>query len=144
VEKGAVVTVGRLIKTCDATDGTNVPADFWQGVMGRTSTGTYVLFQELALSLAMAQGGLDTIYVTGGVFHGTATTAFYYARPQDDLRTTAEGNTAQTAFVEFCDGAMNAIMLLAAIEITMGEVQDAADRLDDLYEIYLPLEESFE
>jgi hypothetical protein len=141
VEAGAVAAVSRLIKTCVATDGTNVPADFWQGIMGyrgATSTGAYVLFQDPALSLAMGPGGLDTVYVVGGVFKGTADTAFYYARPQDDL--SPNGGT----FTEFSNGVMNAIALLTVIEITMGEVQDAADRLDDLYEIYLPYEQSFE
>lgn len=142
VERGAVTTVNNLVKQCTATDGTNAPTDFWKPIMGYrgadTSTGAYVLAQDIALSLAMAPYGLDTVYAAGGVLHGTADSLFYYARPQDDL--SADGGI----FTEFSDGAMEAISLLAVIEITMGEVDDAADRLDDLYDIYGAMEDSFE
>ena len=138
LDSGAILSVGNLVKQCVATDPSNAPDDFYRVIGGLNATNKWVLDEEIDLSLALAQAGFDTIYSVGGVIHGTADIAWYYARPQDDLTPTGG------EFTEFCDGIMDAIMLLAVIETTMGETQDAADRLDDLKGLYLSMMETFE
>lgn len=119
-----VQCLNRAIKTATATAGTNTPADFYDGIIGYKANGDYVLYEDIPIGAALAY---DRCYSAGGKFYGTADFAYYYASP------VLKGAGIMD---DFPDGFYDTVITLTAIETVMGEAQDAADRIDVLYELF--------
>lgn len=125
-----IAILNRRIKTCTATAGTSAPDDLYQGIIGRKTNGQYVNFDPLPI--AAASTGFDAVWISGGVFKGTANTAYYYAKP---IGPTSPSATGAPAMLMAPDAFYDAVITLTAIEIIKGDARDAADRLALLQEL---------
>jgi hypothetical protein len=138
VPNPAYVTLCRLQKTCDGTTNTPTPDDFWRLEGGLAADSTYIPRVSLAIGEAMVGTGHDGIFVKGGIFFGTATTALYWAYPVEKI------TMSKAILTEFPDGLYDAIELLAVRDLLAQEQSDNADRWKYYGEVFMESLQTFD
>lgn len=131
-EPRASVTVRKLLKKdagiTPGFPGSNVQSDFWLIECGYATVGGRLQYcPGVTIELGERTSFFDTtkIYVRGGKYFGTATTALYWKTPTKIADTT-------TVLTDFPDAFYHVVKLRAASDLVAQDDHDALDRYKDL------------